>query len=264
MWISRYLILFVAISFLGWVWETVYALIMRGRWESRGFLYGPICPIYGLGAVCLVGICHAIEASGLGAPAWWGVFLIACIGSAVLEYVTSWGLEKLFHARWWDYSEEPLNIQGRVCLPATLAFGVAGLLLMYCIVPAVNSMIDLLPPIWIEALALALAGGIVMDFALTISALSDFERKVLWLDRRVNEHMKDFVKDMKKRGELMESDIAKERDSFAKENAKQVLQYDSMGSRHPLRRVKEYHHPKIEANRMERIIEEVRKTRKKK
>ena len=81
MWISRYFVYFVIFSFFGWIYESIYCTIKSKRWENRGFLYGPLCPIYGAGGVGITAI--------------------------VLEYGTSWTLEKLFHAYWWDYSEMP-------------------------------------------------------------------------------------------------------------------------------------------------------------
>ena len=69
---------------------------------------------------------------------WWQIFLVAFLGSIVLEYGTSWALEKLFHAYWWDYSSMPLNINGRVCFPYSVGFGVAGLIVVYFIAPFTN------------------------------------------------------------------------------------------------------------------------------
>ena len=104
MWVSRYVFLFMIYSFMGWVYETMFCTIKGGKWENRGFLYGPGCPIYGIGAVTISVIMQLTVGNGIALRAW-QVFLISVLGSAVLEYTTSWVLEKMFHAAWWDYSD---------------------------------------------------------------------------------------------------------------------------------------------------------------
>ena len=125
MWVSKYFVYFVVYSFMGWLYESMYCTIKGGKWENRGFLYGPICPIYGAGAVALTAIDDYLHYINFQYE-WWQVVLVSMLGSMVLEYTTSWILEKLFHAYWWDYSDIPFNINGRICLPCTLGFGAAG------------------------------------------------------------------------------------------------------------------------------------------
>ena len=121
MWLSRYICLFFIYSFMGWIYETLYCTIKNGKWENRGFLFGPACPIYGTGAVAISVIMKVTIGNGI-VLSLWQIFLIAFIGSAGLEYITSWGLEKLFHAAWWDYSDFPLNLHGRISLFTSLGF----------------------------------------------------------------------------------------------------------------------------------------------
>ena len=86
---------FLLYAFIGWVYESVLVSVSERRWVNRGFLNGPLCPIYGCGAVLAIVLLHdftnPIE-----------IFLISSFGASILEYITSWGMEKLFHARWWD------------------------------------------------------------------------------------------------------------------------------------------------------------------
>lgn len=88
---------FLLYAFIGWVYESVLVSVSERRWVNRGFLNGPLCPIYGCGAVLAIVLLHdftnPIE-----------IFLISSFGASILEYITSWGMEKLFRARWWDYS----------------------------------------------------------------------------------------------------------------------------------------------------------------
>lgn len=104
-----YVLLFFACSFLGWCMEVTCKLVQFGRFINRGFLLGPLCPIYGTGAVLMAYFL----------PLWTtqveSTFLLALVLCGTLEYITSWLMEKLFHARWWDYSQKRFNINGRVC-----------------------------------------------------------------------------------------------------------------------------------------------------
>lgn len=86
---------FLFYSFAGWVYESILVSVSERRLVNRGFLNGPICPIYGCGAVLAIVLLHDLHNP-------FAVFLISSIGACMLEYVTSWGMEKLFHARWWD------------------------------------------------------------------------------------------------------------------------------------------------------------------
>jgi uncharacterized membrane protein len=102
----------------------------------------------------------------------WAIFIICYIGSAVAEFGTSWVLEKRFHARWWDYSDIPLNIQGRICVPVSICFGLAGVLIVKYLIPFISGMHSTINPIVYEILALVLAIVFGADFALTEASLS--------------------------------------------------------------------------------------------
>lgn len=81
---------------MGWIYESIYCTIRAKKWENRGFLYGPLCPIYGAGGVAITAIADFISAHTDATFTWWQIFLVAFLGSIVLEYGTSWALEKLF------------------------------------------------------------------------------------------------------------------------------------------------------------------------
>ena len=150
MWLSRYFVYFIIFSCMGWIYESIYCTIRAKKWENRGFLYGPLCPIYGAGGVAITAIADFISAHTDATFTWWQIFLVAFLGSIVLEYGTSWALEKLFHAYWWDYSSMPLNINGRVCFPYSVGFGVAGLIVVYFIAPFTKLITGWMSPIWMR------------------------------------------------------------------------------------------------------------------
>lgn len=155
---------FVLYSILGWIYETIFCSVKTLKWDNRGMLIGPYCPIYGVGAVLDVLVCGGLSNYG-------AVFLTCMLGSAILEYSTSYATEKLFHAVWWDYSHLPLNIKGRVCLPCSLGFGVAGLIVLYGIHPYMTRVTDAVPLYWQEPFALFLMAIFSADCALTADSL---------------------------------------------------------------------------------------------
>ncbi len=170
--IAQYFVEFIFYSFLGWVWESIYCTVNEKKWADRGFLFGPICPIYGSCVVITSILFGMIPA--LSDPTFpiWAIFIICYVGSAIAEFGTSWVLEKRFHARWWDYSNMPLNIQGRICVPVSIGFGLAGILVVKFLIPAINNMHLLIPAMVYEVFAILLAMIFGADFALTEASLS--------------------------------------------------------------------------------------------
>ena len=176
--VAQYFVEFIFYSFLGWVWESIYCTIVEKKWADRGFLFGPICPIYGS---CVIGVSILFSLiPALTDPSFpvWGTFIICVIGSAIAEFGTSWVLEKRFNARWWDYSDMPLNIQGRICLPVSLCFGLAGVAIVKWLLPFVAGMHETIPGIIYVTLGLVLAGIFGADFALTEASLSSLLKDV--------------------------------------------------------------------------------------
>ncbi|MCR5178655.1 MAG: putative ABC transporter permease [Lachnospiraceae bacterium] len=163
---------FIFYSFLGWVWESIYCTAKEKKWADRGFLFGPICPIYGSSVVMASVLFSLIPA--LSDPSFpiWAIFLLCYAGSAIAEFGTSWVLEKRFHARWWDYSDIPLNIQGRICVPVSICFGLAGVLVVKFLIPFIAGLHSMIHPVVYEVLAIVLAAVFGADFALTEASLS--------------------------------------------------------------------------------------------
>ena len=117
--VEKLFLWFLFYSFCGWVYESILVSILERRPVNRGFLNGPLCPIYGVGAVGAVVVLGQVHNPLV-------VFLLSMVGASILEYVTSWVMEALFHARWWDYSDYKFNLNGRICLLGAFVFGVGG------------------------------------------------------------------------------------------------------------------------------------------
>lgn len=188
MWLSRYVCLFMIYSLMGWVYESIFCTIKGGKWEKRGFLYGPICPIYGVGAVLLSGVI-LLAGGHASALNTWQIILLSAVGSAILEYATSWALERLFHALWWDYSDVPLNLHGRISFFSSLGFGFAGLLIARVIAPFAEGLMDEVSPILTELLSLLLLSVFIADLTLTVTALLHFDQMVQRAEENFNQNM---------------------------------------------------------------------------
>lgn len=124
-----YVPLFFLLSFIGWLWEVTIYLLMEGEFVNRGILFGPWIPIYGCGGIMLTIILKKWEYKPVR------VFFISMIVCTVLEYLTSFCLERVWGIRWWDYSNDFLNLNGRICLWSSLMFGLGGWFLVCCAAP---------------------------------------------------------------------------------------------------------------------------------
>ncbi|MBC3515581.1 hypothetical protein H8K20_04095 [Neobittarella massiliensis] len=157
-------------SFVGWMCETVYCSVIQRKLVNRGFLGGPVCPIYGFGALAVIFCLTPVRKSP------WAVFLLGMLLTTCLEYFTSWAMEKLFHTRWWDYSQFKLQINGRVCLLNSLEFGALCLFVMYVLHPRVETMFGALPVWALWTLAAVLLALFIVDSAVTLRALLGLDR----------------------------------------------------------------------------------------
>lgn len=195
---SQYFNLFIICSVIGWIYECTYCAIRGKHWDNRGFLYGPVCPIYGVGIIGFLMICHRLRSFGIeySAIPWWIIFLSCMFGSAVMEYLTSYALEKLFHARWWDYRDMPLNIRGRICLPASLFFGAAGVLFSRIIFPYMEGLLaDFNFSISAqEILSLILMAVFAADLALTVDSLLKLTEKLDQMEQLIDTRMENAVR----------------------------------------------------------------------
>lgn len=135
--IVKYILLFFFYSAAGWLLESVYCSIGEKKIINRGFLTGPLCPIYGTAAIVMaVLIYNPFKDKPLL------VFLLGIIFCDIVEYITSYVMEKLFAARWWDYTYEFMNLNGRICLKHSLYWGVISVVFVKTIHPAVERLYE--------------------------------------------------------------------------------------------------------------------------
>lgn len=174
----RYLNAYFVFSVLGWVWESIYCTAQQRKWQNRGFLYGPLCPIYGCGGIVGLLFYDLVSTGIMNQLSWWNIFLMGFILSMILEYPTSYILEKFFHARWWDYSNLPLNLNGRTSVLTSMGFGIGAIIIMEYLIPAFEQIYDKIPDGAAIALALVLLAIHSSDFTLTVSGLTNFQRNI--------------------------------------------------------------------------------------
>ena len=130
---------FIFYSFIGYICEVVYCSYLQKKIVNRGFLFGPLCPIYGFGAILTI---HSLK-SFLNDPII--VFVMGMIITSILEYFTSYIFEKIFNNKWWDYSYRNDSINGRICLQNSVLFGFGILIVLYIINPIIDGFILNIP-----------------------------------------------------------------------------------------------------------------------
>ncbi len=129
-------LLYLMYAFLGWIMEVINAYVKHKRFINRGFMIGPYCPIYGTGVLLIIFLLKNYTENFLV------LFILAMVICMAVEYLTSLLMEELFNARWWDYSNQKFNINGRICLETAAPFGLGGLLIMYVINPFFTSILN--------------------------------------------------------------------------------------------------------------------------
>ncbi|MBU5455114.1 putative ABC transporter permease, partial [Caproiciproducens sp. MSJ-32] len=133
------ILLFFIYSFLGWCLEVSYAAIKTGKFVNRGFLYGTVCPIYGLGALIVIISLNPIKNNILL------LFLASILLTSFLEFLAGFLLEKIFQNKWWDYSDLPYNLKGYICLKFSIYWGIACIFIIKFIQPFIYTLINAIP-----------------------------------------------------------------------------------------------------------------------
>lgn len=168
--------IFIIYAFIGWCTEVSYATLDTGKFVNRGFLNGPYCPIYGCGVVIVVAILTPLKES----------LLILFIGSfvltTVLEFVTGYILEKVFHNKWWDYSDKPFNVKGYICLKFSILWGLACTFIMDVLHPIIYKVITWIPLIPGVILLSILMCVFIVDCCITVSTILQFNKRLKIMD----------------------------------------------------------------------------------
>ncbi|MCP1101483.1 putative membrane protein [Aequitasia blattaphilus] len=185
------LLYFFIYGFLGWCTEVAFAGFKEKRFVNRGFLNGPICPIYGVGVTSVVLLASSLEQQVLL------LYLFSAVLVTVLELLTGFLMDKLFHHKWWDYSTLPFNIGGYVCLPFSVLWGGACVFIIKGIHPLIRGLVQRIPRTVVIVLLLVLGGLLISDIVVTTIAVSKLNKKL----ERMNRIAKDLHELSDKLGE---------------------------------------------------------------
>ena len=203
--LGQWLLFFFLYCFLGWVWESCYVSAKRRQWVNRGFLHGPMLPIYGTGAVIILLATIPVRDS------LWLIFLLGMLAATALEYVTGAAMEALFKVRYWDYSGKPFNLNGHICLTCSLAWGAFSILLVRFLHPPVEELVLRLPAFLVDPLAFLLTVVFTVDAVRSFQAAMDL-REVLTRLTEENEDLRRLAKRVEVISAFAEEDLRRFRE----------------------------------------------------
>lgn len=168
--------IFIIYAFIGWCTEVSYATLDTGKFVNRGFLNGPYCPIYGCGVVIVVAILTPLKESLLV------LFIGSVVLTTVLEYITGFLLEKVFHNKWWDYSDKPFNVKGYICLKFSIYWGLACTFIMDVIHPIIYGIITWIPYTAGVIILSIFMCVFIVDCCITVSTILKFNKRLKAMD----------------------------------------------------------------------------------
>ena len=185
-----YFMLFIIYSFIGWSIEVVGKLIEKHKFINRGFLVGPICPIYGWGCIAIILLLSKYKSSPIV------LFLMAIIICSILEYFTSYFMEKLFHVRWWDYTRRKYNINGRICAETMIPFGLLGCLVVYVVNPIFAGLLNKIPVNTLNILAIIIFTLYIIDNVVSLSVMFGFKGTLKTVEKDGTEEITKKVREV--------------------------------------------------------------------
>lgn len=209
--LHKWLLLFYLYCFIGWIWESCYVSLKKHKWINRGFLKGPLLPIYGSGAIVVLISTLTVENNLLL------VFVIGVISATILEYITGVAMEKLFHVRYWDYSKEPFNINGHICLISSLAWGVFSVLLVRFVNPNIARLVIIIPNGISEVISYIITVFITIDAVQSFNEAMDLKNILIKFTER-----NDAITNIKKRVEIVEAFVNEDVKSIQEKLIKKV------------------------------------------
>ena len=207
--LTQWVLFFFIYSFIGWVWECCFVSVRKRRWVNRGFMYGPMLPIYGFGALAvLISTIRVRDSIPL-------IFLFGMVGAMLLEYVTGAVMERLFNVKYWDYSNQKFNLNGYICLTSSLGWGLFSVLLVKFVHVPIEGAVLKIPTIIAEGIAFVLTVAAAVDVTQSFNDAMDLKRILAQLEeskkqiRKIQEKLKvaseEFVEDYRQRaGEFVE------------------------------------------------------------
>ncbi len=223
---STWLFFFYFYCFLGWIWETCYVSVLKAKWVNRGFMRGPFLPIYGSGAIVVLIFTLPFRTNpGL-------VFVVGMASATILEYFTGAAMEQMFHVRYWDYSNQRLNLNGHICVTSSLAWGMFSVILTLYGHTPVERLVSCMSINVLEVIVFVLTVYISIDMAESVREAINLKEVLLSLEenneefRRLQKHIE--IASAFYGGELKErSEAGLRKINSALESGKEM--YDRLG-----------------------------------
>lgn len=176
--ITEWILFFFIYSMIGWIWESCFVSLKKKQWVNRGFMHGPVLPIYGTGAigvlVCTIGVRDSIPA----------IFLLGMVGATILEYVTGVCMEQLFQMRYWDYSHQKYNFKGYICLRSSIGWGLFSILLVRGIHIPIETVVLWIPRNLTEGIAVVATVAFTADFTQSFNEALDLKETLIRLGEK--------------------------------------------------------------------------------
>ena len=188
--IYYYFLLFLIYSFIGWLIEVIGKLIEKHKFINRGFLVCPICPIYGHGCILMILTLSRYKDNPLT------LFIYAIFICSLLEYFTSYFMEKIFKTRWWDYSTKKFNLNGRICAETMIPFGILGTLVICVINPIFEYLLNLFNFETIKITAIVLFILYIIDYTISLIIMFGFKGTLKTVEKDGTEEITKKVKDI--------------------------------------------------------------------
>ena len=224
--------IFIIYAFLGWCSEVAFAAVNKGKFVNRGFLNGPVCPIYGVGMLIVVLCLWSLRDRPLL------LFLGSALLTTALEFVTGFVLEKFFHDKWWDYSDMPFNIKGYVCLKFTVLWGLAASFIIGAVHRFVYMLIVKTPFVLGVILLAVFSAAFIADFIVTLIALvklpkklkamAEAERALRAVSDKIGENISDTTIAAKEKGTALAEENKPQLDELKAEYEKKKKELSAM------------------------------------
>lgn len=232
--------IFIIYAFLGWCSEVAFAAVNKGKFVNRGFLNGPVCPIYGVGMLIVVLCLWNLRDRPLL------LFLGSALLTTALEFVTGFVLERFFHDKWWDYSDMPFNIKGYVCLKFTILWGLAASFIIGAIHRFIYMLIEKTPFVLGVILLAVFSAAFIADFIVTLTALvklpkklkamAEAERALRAVSDKIGENISDTTIAAKEKGEALAEENKPRLEELKAEYEKKKKEFSAMLERNFVQR----------------------------
>lgn len=206
--VSQWLLFFVIYCFIGWVWECCYVSVLQKKWVNRGFMHGPFLPIYGSGAIVILFTTLPVRNNIIL------IYIFGMLSATILEYCTGACMEKLFKVRYWDYSNQPLNLNGHICFFVSLGWGAFSVVLVKFAHLPIERMVLSIPDTVTDIVTLIITIYVAVDFTQSFNEAMDLRAMLIKLSES-NEQ----IRRLEKRVEVISAVVEDEKQKYAENKA---------------------------------------------